>query len=49
MTLKMTEKERVLQAIARIGAKMAAVTDEPSRYYYRMCLVGWRQHLVRLG
>jgi len=44
-----TEKEQVLAAIARIEAKLAAATDESSRYYYRMCLVGWRQHLARLG
>lgn len=45
----MSERERVLAAIARIEAKLAAVTDEPSRFYYRQCLIGWRQHLARLG
>ncbi len=44
----MTEKERVTAAIAKCEAKLAAATDEPSRFYYRQCLVGWRQHLARL-
>jgi len=45
----MTEKERVTAAIQRIEAKLAAASDEDSRFYYRACLVGWRQHLARLG
>jgi hypothetical protein len=44
----MTEKERVIAAIARIEAKLAAAGDDLSRFYYRACLVGWRQHLARL-
>jgi hypothetical protein len=47
--LRMTERDKVLAAIARIEAKLAAAADEPSRFYYRACLVGWRQHLARLG
>jgi hypothetical protein len=47
--MSMTERDRVLAAIARIEAKLAAATDEPSRYYYRCCLAGWRAHLKRLG
>lgn len=45
----MTEKERVLQAIKRIEAKRDAQTDPERRRYYVLCLVGWRQHLARLG
>ena len=49
MTLKMTEKELVTRAIQRIEAKRDAQTDPLSRWYYEQCLVGWRQHLARLG
>ena len=45
MTRTMTEKERVLAAIARIEAKR----DPLCRRYYTLCLIGWRQHLARLG
>jgi len=45
----MTEKERVLQAIERITAKRDAQTDPDLRRYYVLCLVGWQQHLARLG
>ena len=45
----MTEKERVLSAIERIEAKRAAQADPLCRRYYDQCLVGWRQHLARLG
>ncbi len=45
----MTEKERVLQAIARVIAKRDAARDELSRFYYSACLVGWEAHLKRLG
>ncbi len=44
----MSERERVIAAIARCEAKLASAGDEMSRYYYRCCLVGWRQHLARL-
>jgi hypothetical protein len=43
----MTEKERVIAAIKRCEEKMAAAADEQSKWYYSMCLVGWRQHLAR--
>ena len=49
MTLSMTEKERVLAAIKRCEAKRDAQTDELSKWYYAMCLIGWRAHLARLG
>ena len=49
MTLKMTEKERVSAAILRIEAKRDAQTDPLCRWYLEQCLVGWRQHLARLG
>ncbi len=45
----MTEQERVLAAIARIEAKRDAQRDPLCRRYYALCLVGWRQHLKRLG
>jgi hypothetical protein len=45
----MTEKERVLQAIERITAKRAAVSDPACRRYYDLCLIGWEAHLKRLG
>ena len=45
----MTERERVLAAIARCEAKRDAVPDALSKWYYEMCLKGWRQHLDRLG
>ena len=45
----MSEKERVLAAIARIEAKRDAATDSESRRYYDLCLVGWHAHLKRLG
>lgn len=48
MTLKLTEKERVLQAIQRCEAKRDAQTDPLSKWYYEMCLIGWRAHLARL-
>jgi len=44
----MTERERVLAAIARIEAKRDAQTDPQCRWYYEQCLVGWRAHLARL-
>jgi len=45
----MTEKERVLAAIARVTAKRDAATDELSKWYYEQCLIGWEAHLKRLG
>lgn len=45
----MTEADWVRAAIKRIEAKRDAQTDPQSRWYYEMCLVGWRQHLARLG
>jgi hypothetical protein len=45
----MTEKERVQAAIARIQAKRDAVSGPASKRYYDLCLVGWQQHLKRLG
>jgi len=45
----LSEKELVTRAIQRIEAKLAACLDEPSRFYYRAVLVGWREHLRRLG
>ena len=45
----MTEKERVIAAIARIEAKRDAATDSESRRYYELCLIGWEAHLKRLG
>jgi hypothetical protein len=39
----------VLAAIARIEAKLAAAGDDLNRFFYRACLVGWQQHLARLG
>ena len=49
MTLKMTEKERVIAAIARIEVKRDAQTDPLCRRYYELCLIGWEAHLKRLG
>jgi hypothetical protein len=49
MAQSMTEKERIEATILRLEAKMAATRDEPSRYYYRCCLIGWRAMLARLG
>lgn len=46
---RLGERERVQAAIARIEAKRDAAGDELSRWYYVQCLVGWRQHLARLG
>jgi hypothetical protein len=45
----MTERERVLAAIARIEAKRDQQTNPLCRRSYELCLVGWRQHLARLG
>jgi hypothetical protein len=45
----MSERERVLAAIARVTAKRDAATDPESRRYYELCLVGWEAHLRRLG
>jgi hypothetical protein len=45
----MDEKERVEAAIARIEAKRDAQRDPQCRLYYELCLIGWRQHLKRLG
>jgi hypothetical protein len=45
----MTERDRVLAAIEHITAKRAAQTDPLCRRYYELCLIGWRQHLARLG
>ena len=45
----MTEKERVIAAIARVMAKRDAATDPASRRYYELCLIGWEAHLRRLG
>lgn len=45
----LTEKERVCAAIARIEAKRDNAGDAQSRWYFEMCLVGWRAHLKRLG
>ncbi len=45
----MSERERVTAAIKRIEAKRDAATDPASKWYYEMCLVGWRAHLARLG
>jgi hypothetical protein len=46
---QMAERDQVLAAIARIEAKRDAQTDPLCRRYYDLCLVGWRQHLARLG
>jgi hypothetical protein len=45
----MAEKERVQAAIKRIEAKRDAARDGESKWYYVQCLVGWQQHLARLG
>jgi hypothetical protein len=45
----MTERERVLAAIARIEAKRDAQRDPQCRLYYELCLIGWKAHLKRLG
>jgi hypothetical protein len=45
----LTEKERVIAAIARIEAKRDAQADPLCRRYYELCLIGWRRHLARLG
>jgi hypothetical protein len=45
----MTEKESVQAAIARIEAKRDQQRDSLCRRYYELCLIGWRQHLKRLG
>jgi hypothetical protein len=45
----LSERERVQAAIARIEAKRDAQTDPLSRWYFEMCLIGWRAHLARLG
>jgi hypothetical protein len=45
----MTEREKVLAAIARIEAKRDVQTDPLCRRYYDLCLVGWEAHLKRLG
>lgn len=44
----MTEIERAQAAIRRCEAKLAAVSDELSRYYYRCCVAGWRRWLAKL-
>ena len=49
MTLTMTEKERVIAAIARVIAKRDQQTVPLSRRYYELCLIGWEAHLKRLG
>jgi hypothetical protein len=49
MTLKMSEKERVLLAITRIEAQRDAQRDPLCRRYCELRLIGWRQHLARLG
>jgi hypothetical protein len=49
LSAQSTEKERVLAAITRIEAKRDAATDPENRRYYELCMVGWRQHLARLG
>ena len=46
---KACERDRVLAAIARCEAKRDAATDPESRRYYALCLIGWREHLKRLG
>jgi len=46
---RLTEKERVQAAIKRCEAKRDQQTDPLSKRYYELCLVGWRQHLARLG
>jgi len=45
----LSEKERVTRAIERIEALRDKQTDPLCRWYYQQCLVGWRQHLARLG
>lgn len=45
----MTERDWVLAAIARCEVKLAAQTDELSRYYYRCCIIGHKAHLARLS
>jgi hypothetical protein len=40
---------RVQASIARIEAKRDAQRDPLCRRYYELCLVGWQQHLARLG
>lgn len=35
----------ILTKIAQLEAKLAAAQDASSRYYYAMCLAGWRRML----
>ncbi len=44
----MTEIERVRQAIARCETKRAAVSDDASKRYYDLCIIGWRAWLTKL-
>ena len=46
---KMTEREQVLAAIARIEAKRDTQRNPLCRRYYELCLIGWEAHLKRLG
>lgn len=43
------EAEQCRRAIERCEQKLAACEDELSRYYFRMCLVGWRQALAKVA
>jgi hypothetical protein len=34
--------------VARVRAKLRAATDEASKRYYELCLVGWEKWLEKL-
>lgn len=44
----MSEIERTKQKIAAITAKRDAAGDPESRWYYDLCLAGWRAELRKL-
>jgi len=43
-----TEIVTVQATIARVRAKLRAASDEESREYFRLCLIGWERWLVKL-
>ena len=45
----MTEIEHARTMVARCEAKRDAAGDAQSRYYFVLCLAGWRGHEKRLS
>lgn len=43
----MGEIERVKAKLIELQIKLAKA-DEPSKVYYRLCIVGWRKYLQKL-